>query len=228
MRVLLVEDKIELCDQLKKLFKKNMIDLDTANDGENGLELALEYDYSVIILDIMLPNISGIDVLTQLRKRSKKTPILILTAKETLEDKVTALNCGADDYLVKPFEFEELLARVRALNRRSPVLHDETVCIGNTVINRQRYETRINDKTVKTSIKEAILLDYLFMNKGRFVAKETVLQILSGCNVGDISSNNVEVYVHHLRKKFPRDVSGFSIETKYGLGYRVLGDDQNV
>ena len=228
MRVLLVEDKTELCDQLKKLFKKNKIDLDIANDGENGLEFALIYDYAVIILDIMLPGISGIDVLTKFRKHSRTTPILMLTAKETVDDKVDALNNGADDYLVKPFDFAELLARVRALHRRFPILHDETVRVGNTVINRQRYEIRTNGKIVKTSIKEAVLLEYLFTNKGKFVAKETVLQILSGSNEGDISSNNIEVYVHHLRKKFPQDVSGFTIETKYGLGYRVAGGEEDV
>ena len=166
-------------------------------------------------------------MLTELRAQSKTTPILMLTAKETLEDKVNALNYGADDYLIKPFEFYELLARIRALMRRAPLMHNETIQFGHTVINRHSYEITVNGEFVKTSIKEAALLECLFINNGKYVSKETILHILSGKNK-DISSNNVEVYVHYLRKKFPQRISGFTIETKQNVGYRIIGDAKNV
>ncbi len=221
MRLLLVEDKKELCEALKKLFYRNNIDLDFSLDGEEGAELALSGDYSVIILDIMLPSISGVEILKSLRSHSMPVPVIMLTARETVEDKVGALDCGADDYLVKPFEFEELLARVRALARRAPILLEERISVGNTSIDRKTLEVSMSGRPVKTSVRESKLLERLFLGGGNFVTKESILMILSGKNK-DISSNNVEVYIHYLRKKFPPESSGFIIETKQSQGYRIV------
>ncbi len=220
VRLLLVEDRKELCDLLAKLFKTHNIDIDISHDGAEGLELALSSDYSVIILDIMLPSMNGIEILRNLRQNAIKTPVIMLTARETVKDKVFALELGADDYVVKPFEFEELYARVRALTRRGPILFQEVITVGNTSINLKNYEVRMCGQLIKTSLKEAKIIEKLFSQTGNFISKDNILLILSGRN-GDISSNIVEVYIHHLRKKFPPELSGFSIENKSNFGYRL-------
>lgn len=172
----------------------------------------------------MLPEQSGIDTLEQLRKSNIDTPVLMLTAKDFVNDKINAFDQGADDYLVKPFEFQELLARVKALVRRSPVELDKIVSLGNTAIDRDCLEVSIDGKVIKTTIKESKTLEYLFSNKGKYVSKGTILNIISGVT-RDININNVEVYIHHIRKKFTPEISGFQIETKQSLGYRVIEAD---
>jgi len=227
MRLLIIEDNVELCNMLENMFAKEQCALDISHDSLSGIDLAQMIDYSVIILDIMLPDVSGIDVLKRLRALGKATPIIMLTAKDTLDDKISAFNIGADDYLTKPFEFRELLARVRALERRSSELVDQTIMLGNTSIDRYCYEVKMNGKKVKTSKNESMVLECLFLNQGKFVSKAIILNIISGASKY-IDSNNVEVYIHHLRKKFPESESGFTIETKKHFGYRVLGLERDV
>ena len=221
MRLLIIDDKAELCENLRRLFKQNSCALDIALNGDAGVEMAQRGDYSVILLDIMMPDISGYKVLSILRNRGITTPVLMLTAKDTLEDKVGAFKLGSDDYLTKPFEFQELLARVNALARRSVTFVDSIISAGAVGINRRTYEATLNGKLVKTTFNESKVLEILFMNKGKYVSKENILNILCG-NYKNIESNNVEVYVHYLRRKFPCDLSGFTIETKRDVGYRLM------
>ena len=220
MRLLIIEDNVELCNMLAKMFTLEQCMLDAAHDGLTGIELARMIDYSVIILDIMLPGLSGIEVLEKLRMLGKTVPVILLTAKDSIEDKISAFNSGADDYLTKPFEFRELLVRVRALERRSHILVDQTITLGKTSINRYSYEVTMSGKKVRTSIKESMVLEYLFLNIGKFASKEKILNIISGGSKY-IDSNNVEVYIYRLRKRFPESESGFTIETKQNSGYRV-------
>jgi len=222
MRLLLVEDKEVLCITLKKLFEKENIELDICHDGIEGLELALIGDYSVIILDIMLPSLSGVEILKELRMKSVPTPVLMLTARDTVTDKVSALDCGADDYIVKPFEFLELNARIRALSRRSPIIKQEPDrVVGYTSINQRSFEVKMGETVVKTTKKEALLLDMLFQNVGEIILKEHLLMALCG-QTKYITTNNVDVYIYNIRKKFPPELSGFIIETKHAQGYLII------
>lgn len=221
MRLLLIEDKAELCEILQIMFEKNNFVLDIASSGEAGYKLALRNKYSVIILDIILPGQSGIDTLGQLRSSNIDTPVLMLTAKDSVNDKISAFDMGADDYLVKPFEFQELLVRIRALSRRTPDFQNRSISFGNTAIDRDSLEVSIDGEVIKTTVKEAKTLEHLFLNSGKYVSKGSILHIISGVN-RDININNVEVYIHRIRKKFPPEISGFSIETKQSLGYRAI------
>ena len=221
MRLLIIDDKVELCDNLRRLFHENKCSLDIANDGETGVEMARKGAYSVIMLDIGMPGISGFKVLETLRLREITTPVLMLTAWDTLEDKVAAFNLGADDYLIKPFEFKELLVRVKALARRSVSLVDNMIIVGNVSINRRSFEVKMGGVPVKMSLREAKVLEVLFLRMGEYVSKEAILDILCG-RYKNLESNNVEVYVHYIRKKFPKEHSGFAIETKQGVGYRLI------
>ena len=221
MRILLVEDREELCTILKESFLKNTIDMDVAYNGEDGLALILAQEYSVIVLDIMLPFMSGVALLGEIRKRGVLTPVLMLTALDAIDNKVEALELGADDYLVKDFEFKELLARVRALARRPQMVDLCTITVGNVTLNRNVYSAEMNGQSIALSGKEGIILEYLFQNKGKFVSKESILRTISQCDKA-IEIGNVEVHIHFLRKKFPPQRAGFVIETKHRYGYRIF------
>ncbi len=222
MKVLLIEDDKGLCYTLGKLFTKNGITSEFANEGDTGYWMGLNGTYDVIILDILLPEMSGFEVLNTLRKQGNTTPVLMLTTKEEIEDKCKAFEQGADDYLVKPFSYQELLLRIGALTRRSRnILDDSYITAGNTRINRFNLEVMIGGTQVKLSLKGANLLDCLMKNKGKFVSKEMLLNSVWGIDKA-IQSNSVEVYIHMLRRAFPPEASGFTIETRLGYGYRIV------
>lgn len=219
MRILLVEDEIRLSEALVYTLKKNNYIVDAAFDGITGQEMAETGVYNVIILDRMLPGKEGLDVLKALRKQGIATPVLILTAKDTIKDRVEGLDNGADDYLIKPFSKDELLARVRALGRRqTETIVNEEIKIGNISFNSLKGEISIDGKIIKLSSKESQIFEILIKNKNRVVTKEQLLERIWGFQP-DIELNNIEVYLSYLRKKLALSDCRIIIETIRGSGY---------
>lgn len=217
MRVLLVEDEIPLATALGKIFEKNKILVDVVHDGIEGKLLSENDVYDVIILDIMLPGMSGLDILKSIRDAGKNVPVMLLTAKDSTQDKVKGLDMGADDYLVKPFVTEELLARVRALGRRPwEVYQDNTIVFSDLTLNISNGELLIGDKPKKLTAKEAQLLEVLIRNPGMTISKEQLLDRIWGIE-SSAMENSVEIYIHYLRKKLAQ--SNVTIKTIRGMGY---------
>jgi len=219
MKVLLVEDEKKLIGALRFLFKKNNINIDTAEDGEEGLIFAQKDIYDVIILDIMLPKISGLEILKNMRKEKNNTPVLMLTAKDTIEDRVKGLDLGADDYLVKPFAIEELLARVRSLSRRKnkDFLGDFIEYI-DLVYDEKNLALTVNSRKFNLTKKEGELMGMLIRRPGQVFTREQIIDRLWGLET-DVSENNIEIYIHHLRKKLKS--SKTEIKTVRGIGYSL-------
>lgn len=225
MRVLLVEDEKPLAAALGKIFEKNKILIDVVNDGIEGKLLSENDVYDVIILDIMLPGMSGLEILKEIRAAGKNVPILLLTAKDDTKDKVNGLNMGADDYLVKPFVTEELIARVRALGRRPwEVYQDNVIRFANISLNINSGELYVDDVLNRLTAKEAQLLEMFIRNPGITISKEQILDRIWGIE-SMAMENSVEIYVHYLRKKL--ETSQTYIKTIRGLGY-VLKEQENV
>lgn len=227
MKILLTEDNQTLSKALNELFNKNGIDCDVAYDGETGLFMALNGYYDVIILDIALPKKSGTELLSNIRTGKVNTPILMLTARDSIDYKEISFELGADDYLTKPFLHKELLLRVKALARRPREMVDDSfIQIGNIRMNVYDFQIEVNSEPVNASVKEAKLLEFLFRRAGKYVSKDVILSAVWGIDK-PIQTGNVEVYIHMLRKTFPPELSGFKIETKHGLGYRLteVSDD---
>jgi DNA-binding response OmpR family regulator len=223
MRLLLVEDEVDLAETLLHLLKRNKYEADAVHDGQSGEEKILTGAYDMIILDRMLPEKDGLDVLKDIRKQGVKTPVLFVTAKHTTEDKIEGLDAGADDYLTKPFSNDELLARVRALARRnSEVAEIEELIIGKSKFLPRKGELlygRNYNKSVTLTLKETGILETLAKSGDLPVSKEDLLQKLWGPeNDGDV--NIVEVFVSYMRKKIVPEC-GFSIITQRSLGYRI-------
>jgi DNA-binding response OmpR family regulator len=215
MKLLLVDDEVKLLDALAYALKKKGYVTDTATDGDMGLELAMSGFYDIIILDRMLPGLSGMDILQAIRKHSINTPVLFLTARDSAEDRVAGLDAGADDYLVKPFSTEELLARLRALARRqNKELTENTITVGNLTLNPMHGEACFNGKTIRLTVKESLLLELLMRNAGQVITKERILYKVWSFS-SDIELSNVDLYIHYLRKKLP----GYCIRTVRGVGY---------
>jgi DNA-binding response OmpR family regulator len=222
MNVLLVEDNIALCATLKEFFKNSGIDCDVATDGDRGLYMAQKGDYNVLILDISLPKMSGTEILTVLRKGKINTPVLMLTARDGIEDKEISFERGADDYLVKPFSHRELFLRIKALARRPHGwIERSSLQIGHTQIDTDNLQIEMNGNPLNLSVTEVKLLIFMCKHKDSYVSKEAILDAVWGIDK-PIQTNNVEVYIHMLRKKLPQEHSGFTIDTKYGLGYKIV------
>jgi len=225
MRVLLVEDEKPLAAALGKIFEKNKILVDVVNDGIEGKLLSENDVYDVIILDIMLPGMTGLEILSSIRKAGKNVPILLLTAMDDTKDKVNGLNMGADDYLVKPFVTEELIARVRALGRRPwEIYQDNVIPFANISLNINTGELYVDGNLNKLTAKEAQLLEMFIRNPGMTISKEQILDRIWGIE-SLAMENSVEIYVHYLRKKL--DKSKVGIKTIRGLGY-VLKEKENA
>jgi len=228
MRILLVEDEKRLATALKQLLKDNQIVADMAYDGETGLDLAMTDSYDAIILDIMLPKINGIDVLKQLRKAKKMVPILLLTARDTVDDRVSGLDAGADDYLVKPFANKELLARLRALTRRPGTLAVmEEIVIGSYSIDMTTRIAQLAGEPLTLTTKEFQLLELFLRNCGKVLSKEIILDRIWGPDA-EIVGNAVENYVHFLRKKIEGKGHPSHIETVRGVGYILRTPELNA
>lgn len=224
MTILLVEDEVRLAAALIELFHAEKYLADHADNGEDGLYAALQKDYDVIVLDVMLPKMDGFAVVHALRRAGKKTPVLMLTARDEIRDKIEGLDQGADDYMTKPFVPEELLARVRALSRRQgEVLLDE-LRFGDLCLSLATNELRAKGQGVRLAYKEAELLKLLIANKGVILSKETILRKLWG-DESDAVENNVEAYVSFLRKKLGFLQSSVRIQAIRRQGYLLLEEE---
>lgn len=216
MKILIVEDEHKIANSIKRGLMQETWAADVAYDGEEGYDMASSEDYDVIILDIMLPKMDGLEITRKLRKEENHTPILILTARGELGDKVEGLDNGADDYLVKPFAFEELLARVKALARRPKQTNTEELKVKSLTLNSNNFEVKKDGKTLELSRKEFALLEYLMRNAGHVVSKENIIAHVWDYE-SDILPNTVEVFVGYLRSKIGSDL----IKTVRGFGYKV-------
>ena len=224
MTILLVEDEDRLAAALIELFHAEKYLADHADNGEDGLYAALQKDYDVIVLDVMLPKMDGFAVVHALRRAGKKTPVLMLTARDEIRDKIEGLDQGADDYMTKPFVPEELLARVRALSRRQgEVLLDE-LRFGDLCLSLATNELNAKGQSVRLAYKEAELLKLLIANKGVILSKETILRKLWG-DESEAVENNVEAYVSFLRKKLSFLRSSVKIQAIRRQGYLLLEEE---
>jgi len=221
MRVLLVEDEEGLSQALVEIFKKNRISIDAVLDGKEGLKYAESQIYDAIILDIMLPGIDGITILKTLRENHNNVPVILLTAKDDISDKITGLDAGADDYLTKPFSSDELLARVRALTRRKGELKEESVTFGDLTLSKNNCELQSSTgEAIKLSLKEYQILNLLFEHPHQIITKEQLIEKIWG---GDSNAeyNNVEVYISFIRKKIENLKVKIRIRTARGIGYSL-------
>jgi DNA-binding response OmpR family regulator len=216
MRILVVEDEHKIANSIKRGFEQETWACDVAYDGEEGYDMAATEDYDVIVLDLMLPKMDGMEICKKLRKDAIHTPILMLTARGELTDRVEGLNSGADDYLVKPFAFEELLARVKALSRRPKKTNSEELKTRDLSLNTNTFEVKKAGKNVELSRKEFALLEYLMRNTGRVVSKENIISHVWDYE-SDILPNTVEVFIGYLRDK----LGGNYIKTVRGFGYKL-------
>lgn len=226
MKILLVEDERKIANALKKGLMQESFAVDVQYNGDDGLSFAQDEEYDLIILDRMLPGKKdGIEIATILRQQKNNTPILMLTAKDKISDTVEGLNAGADDYLVKPFAFEELLARIRSLLRRPHQVINPVLSLANLTLNTQTYEVERAGKRISLTSKEFSLLEYLLRNKGRILSKESIMTHVWDYDA-DILPNTVEVYIGYLRSKIDRAFREHPplIHTVRGFGYKVEAD----
>ncbi len=222
MSVLLVEDDERIIEFVRRGLEAEGHRVDVARGGREALRLAQATDREVIILDLLLPDLDGREVCRQLRAARLGTPILMLTALDTLEDKVQGLRIGADDYLAKPFAFEELLARVQALARRSDGWRPDEpeLRVGDLVLDREAREVRHGDRSVELTPREFALLEYLMRSAGKVLSRALILEKVWGCSKHPLT-NVVEVYIRQLRRKIDRDAAVSLIQTVRGFGYKL-------
>lgn len=225
MRILIVDDEIRLAEALGQIMTQNKYIVDIVNDGESGYDYAMSGIYDVIILDVMLPKMNGFDIVRKMRENKEKTPVILLTAKDEITDKVRGLDCGADDYLTKPFSPEELLARVRALSRRQGEIISNELSYGDLVLNQSANTLFRGSKSIRLGLKEFEILRLLISNPNNIINKEDILLKIWGSD-SKAEDNNVEVYISFLRKKLFFLCSTVTIETVRKLGYH-LGDKKN-
>lgn len=218
MNVLLVDDERELTDALSAILKQHNYAVDCAFNGEDGLEFALSGIYDVIVLDVMMPKMNGLEMLKRLRERKIETPVLMLTAKSDVSDKIDGLNIGADDYITKPFDSQELLARIKALLRRGAHYKDNALSVGNTVLDRDTFELVVGDRKMALGRKEFQIMEILLINANKCVEKERLIEKIWGYD-SDAEYNTIEVYISFLRKKLAAIGSDAEIRSLRGIGY---------
>lgn len=218
MKILLVEDNAQLNKALSALLKRNSLIVDSAVDGEEALSFIEGYEYDVIVLDVMMPKIDGFEVLRRMRAKGDSTPVIMLTAKSTTEDKIKGLDLGADDYLAKPFSADELLARIRALSRRRPNLRESTLKYGDLELNPDTCKLTCGSESVVLMNKEMQILALLMESKGNIVSPDAIAK--SAWDVDAYSTNeNVWVFVSYLRKKLESIGSSAKIKSVRYRGY---------
>lgn len=221
MRILLVEDEEYMAQAVAQVLEKNNYTVDLAHEGEYGLDCALSGIYDIIILDIMLPGRSGLEILKTLRHEKIAVPVLLLTAKSETEDKVTGLDLGADDYLTKPFEMQELLARLRVLARRKQDISVQNGCMfGDILLNPYTLSLFCGSQSFKLTLKESQLLEILMDARGGVISKDRIIEKVWGFD-SDAEDRHVEVYISFLRKKLKALGADTSIETVRGMGYAL-------
>ncbi|HSW78437.1 MAG TPA: response regulator transcription factor [Candidatus Babeliales bacterium] len=222
MRILLVEDEHKIANAIKQGLAQEKYAVDVEYDADSGLGAALNESYDVMVIDRMLPgSMEGLDICKEVRKAEIHTPILLLTAKDQTNDKVEGLNAGADDYLVKPFSFEELLARVRALLRRPPETAGSVLKIGDLTLDPSNYEVKRGSQIINLSAKEFALLEYMMRNPNRVLTKDNIISHVWDFD-SDVLPNTVEVYIGYLRNKIDKPYTKQLLHTQRGFGY-VLG-----
>lgn len=223
MRVLVVEDEHRIATALKKGLEQDRYSVDVRYDGESGLDLALGEEYDLVILDLMLPKLDGVSVCRKLREANCHVPVLMLTAKGQIHEKVDGLDAGADDYLVKPFAFSELMARIRALLRRPPRAKNSQLILQDLVLDTNNFQVKRNGHELALTKKEYALLEYLIRNPGRILTKENIIAHVWDYDA-DVLNNTVEVYIRTLRRKLGLPPL---IHTVRGFGYK-LGNNETI
>ena len=219
MRVLIVEDEKRLAQALGQIMEEQHYQVDIVYDGADGLDYALSGQYDIVILDVMLPKKDGFEVVHELREQKISTPVLMLTARDDISDKVQGLDCGADYYLTKPFEPQELLACIRALTRRQPELRGADLLeYGDLKLDKSAFSLSCGERSVRLSRKEYDMMELLMRNRDLILTKETLLLKIWGYE-SDAEDNNVEVYISFLRKKLEHLHSGVKIKTIRMVGY---------
>jgi DNA-binding response OmpR family regulator len=220
MRILVVDDDRRLCGIIKRGLLEEAYAADVAYDGEEGEYMADVNSYDLIILDIMMPKKDGIEMCKELRAKGINTPILMLTARDAVEDRVRGLDAGADDYMVKPFSFNELLARVRALLRREAITKSPEIKLGDLVLNTLTREVRRGDRVIELTTKEYVILEY-FMRHPNVVVTRTMLEEHAWDYDFDSMSNLIDVYIRRLRRKLDEENGESILQTVRGAGYRL-------
>ena len=224
MRILLAEDDQRLGKLIKYMLEQNHIQVEWVTDGSDIYDYAKFTDYDILVLDWMMPGESGVDACRRLRKDGYERAILMLTARDSVEDRVTGLDAGADDYLVKPFEFVELLARLRALGRRSTQkIQQDVVEVGGFTLNRTAKVLKKADQVIQLSPREFQIFDLLAQNLGIVVQRDIILYLICGLE-SDVSSNNIDSYMKILRKKLDTGDGRTIIKTVRGVGYKLEAD----
>ncbi|MHB8127956.1 MAG: response regulator transcription factor [Mobilitalea sp.] len=220
MRILLAEDEREMSNALVAILKHNNYSVDAVYDGADALDYGLTENYDVIILDIMMPKMSGIEVLKKLREKEIPTPILMLTAKTEIEDRIHGLDMGADDYLSKPFAMGELLARVRAMSRRKSEFTPNIIEVGNIKLNKENYELSSETSSLRLGNKEFQMLEMLMINPKRLISTEQFMERIWGYDA-EAEINVVWVYISFLRKKLASLEANVKIKAVRGVGYTL-------
>ena len=220
MHVLIVEDEKKMAELLKKGLEEENHSVSLAFDGRDALEMAQALEYDAIVLDLMLPGIDGFEVARRLRKGGNKTPILVLTARDTVPDVVKGLDIGADDYMTKPFSFEEFLARLRSVSRRGSVPRPTLLQVGDLVLNPATHEAKRAGEEIALSRTEFRLLEFLMRRAGRVVPRNTIVHSVWDSN-DDVEENTLDAFISLLRGKIDRDQHEKLIQTVRGMGYTI-------
>lgn len=223
MRILVVEDEKKVADFIKKGLEEEHYAVDTAYDGETGLYLAEVNDYDLVVLDLMIPKIDGWEVLRRIRGKKDNVPILILTAKDGVEDIVRGLDSGCDDYLTKPFAFAEFLARVRALLRREKVEKEPVLHVGDLTLSLVTHRVTRGENEIELTSKEYALVEYMMRNPNKVLTRAMISEHVWDYHF-DSMTNVIDVYVNYLRKKIDKDFDTKLIHTIRGVGYMIRGE----
>jgi DNA-binding response OmpR family regulator len=222
MKILIIEDEPKVVDFLKKGLEEQGYETDVAYDGQMGEKLALRNVYDIILIDVVLPYINGYELCRRIRVKNQHVPILMLTALGTTDDKIAGFDAGADDYLVKPFEFLELLARIKSLTKRGSgiIQTSKLIKVADLELDLDKKTARRRDKTIELTAKEFALLEFLMINKGRVVSRSDIAEKVWDITF-DTGTNVVDVYINILRKKIDKDFEKKLIHTRIGLGYTL-------
>jgi two-component system copper resistance phosphate regulon response regulator CusR len=226
MHILLIEDELKTAVAIQAYLRENNIECSLAHNGQEGLDIAIDQGIDVIVTDVIMPEVNGLDFSKSLRAKGNKTPILMISALDETDDKISGLQAGADDYLAKPFDLKELLARIRALDRRSRInaQFNDLLRFEDLELNLSTLEVKRNDQKIILTPKEFALLEYLLKNQGRVIPKLEILEKVWGLGES-INTNVIEVYVNYLRKKIDRNFPTKLIQTHFGIGYYIKSED---